>query len=122
MAISIDIAPTLLTAVGEKPSPAMQGINLLDAQAVEARQAVYGECFTHNANDLNDPAANLRWRWIVDGHWKLIVPDQANEPDGVVELYDLAADPHEEKNLAATEPQRVEQLEEKLNAWWNPAE
>ncbi len=122
LAISIDIAPTLLAAVGERPSPQMQGINLLDAAAVRNRRTIHGECFTHNAVDLNDPAANLRWRWLIDEHWKLIVPDAANEPDAKVELYDLAADPHEEKNLATEDPQRVAVLKEQLDAWWNPAQ
>jgi uncharacterized sulfatase len=120
LAISIDIAPTLLAAVGEQPSPQMQGINLLDAEKVRARRAICGECFTHNAVDLNNPAANLRWRWIVEEHWKLIVPDPANEPEAKVELYDLAVDPHEERNLAADDPVRVDQLRKQLDAWWNP--
>ncbi len=106
LAISIDLAPTLLAAVGKQPTPAMQGINLLDEAAVRERRAVYGECFTHNANDLNEPAANLRWRWMVEGPWKLIVPDAKNEPDAVVELYNLADDPHEETNLATKDATR----------------
>ncbi len=122
LALSIDLAPTLLTAVGEEPTPQMQGINLLDERAVADRKAIYGECFTHNANDLNDPAANLRWRWMIEGNWKLIVPDAQNEPDASVELYDLAADPHEIKNLSDTDPQRVAQLRSMLDTWWNPAE
>jgi uncharacterized sulfatase len=122
LALSIDLAPTLLTAVGIEPTAQMQGVNLLDQQAVQARRAVYGECFTHNANDLNDPAANLRWRWMVDGHWKLIVPDSQNEPDAATELYDLAADPHETKNLAAGDAARVAKLRSMLDAWWNPVE
>ncbi len=122
LAVSVDLAPTLLAAVGEKPTPQMQGINLLDQQAVAARKAIFGECFTHNANDLDDPAANLRWRWMVDGNWKLIVPDPQNEPDAVVELYDLAADPHETKNLAAAQSKQVAMLRSMLDSWWNPAE
>ncbi len=121
LALSIDLAPTLFAAVGQQPTPAMQGINLLDEKAVRDRQTIFGECFTHNFNDLNRPAANLRWRWTIDGHWKLIVPDPANEPDAVVELYDLADDPHETKNLASDDPQRVARLQSMLDAWWNPA-
>ncbi len=122
LAISIDLAPTLLTAAGERPTPQMQGINLLDERAVADRKAIYGECFTHNANDLNDPAANLRWRWMIEGNWKLIVPDAQNEPDAEVELYDLVADPHETDNQAGLDPQRDAQLRSMLDAWWNPAE
>ena len=99
--------PTLLAAVGDATVKNLQGINLLDEQAVAARRAIFGECFTHNAVDLDRPAANLRWRWTVDGDWKLIVPDTINEPDASIELYDLSHDPHETANRAATEPQRA---------------
>jgi uncharacterized sulfatase len=122
LALSIDLAPTLLAAVGETPSSAMQGINLLDDKAVHGRRAIYGECFTHEAHDLDDPAANLRWRWVIDGPWKLIAPDARNEPRENVELYDLAADPREENNLAGREPERVARLSTRLDAWWNPAQ
>jgi len=98
----------------------MQGINLLDERAVRDRHTIFGECFTHNANDLNRPAANLRWRWMIDGYWKLIVPDPANEPDQPVELYDLADDPHETKNLAAQQSERVAKMRTMLDAWWDP--
>ncbi|REK06760.1 MAG: sulfatase [Planctomycetota bacterium] len=121
LAVSVDLAPTVLVAAGLKPTPEMQGINLLDESAVKARQAIYGECFTHDANDLNDPAANLRWRWMVEGDWKLIVPDPQNEPDAEVELYNLADDEHEQHNLAGDEPKRVSRMREMLDDWWNPA-
>lgn len=41
LALSIDLAPTLLTAVGEEPTPQMQGINLLDeARSRTARRSM----------------------------------------------------------------------------------
>jgi uncharacterized sulfatase len=98
----------------------MQGINLLDEAAVQARKEIFGECFTHNAVSLDDPAQNLRWRWTVEGKWKLIVPDGRNEPNGQVELYDLTADPHETENLAAKEPEVVARLRRALDKWWDP--
>jgi hypothetical protein len=58
---------------------------------------------------------------MIDGHWKLIVPDPTNEPAEQLELYQLADDPAEESNLAAAQPKRVTQLTAMLNAWWNPA-
>jgi arylsulfatase A-like enzyme len=120
LASSIDLAPTLLKAAGLEPTPAMTGLNLLDAAAVSARKTIYGECFTHNAMDLNIPSTSLRWRWIIDGHTKLIIPDQKNQPQDVIELYDLQADPTEEKNLATAQPDTVRQLSGKLDAWWKP--
>jgi arylsulfatase A-like enzyme len=118
LALSIDIVPTLLAAVGEKPRPQMQGINLLDAKAVAARKAIFGECFTHESKDLDNPAASLRWRWMIEGHWKLILPDLRNEPDSPVELYNLADDPHEERNLAGERRQQVDSMREQIDLWW----
>ncbi len=120
LASSLDLMPTLLKAAGLTPAPALPGLDLLDTAAVSARKTLYGECFTHNFVDIQTPATSLRWRWIIDGHTKLIVPHRANQPDDVVELYDLAADPTEEKNLAGQQPERVQTLQAKLDAWWRP--
>jgi uncharacterized sulfatase len=115
---SIDIVPTLLKAL-EIPLPAgLPGIDLLNEQARKDRKVVFGECFTHNANDLDDPKANLRWRWAVRGQWKLIVPNQAIERDAKNELYDLVADPLETKNLVLTHPEIELDLLSQLDAWW----
>jgi len=123
---SIDIAPTLLRACGLTPPAQMQGVNLLDEQAVNNRKAIFGACYTHNAVDIHVPARNVTYRWcIADGRWKLIIPNPANvtapkkpgrEPG--VELYDLIADPQEEKNLAAAQPDRVAQLTRLIDGWW----
>lgn len=117
---SIDIAPTLLQALGLKPEAAMQGINLLDDVAVAKRPAVFGECFTHDAVDIENPSSSLRYRWIVEGTWRLVVPEPRNVPMGKVELYDLTSDPREENNLAEKDPARVKSLRNKLDAWWKP--
>jgi len=118
LATSLDLMPTLLVAAGLKPTPQMPGLNLLDEPAVAARKAVYGECFTHNFVDIQNPASSLKWRWMIEGDWKLIVPEKRNQPNDVVELYDLGKDPHEEKNLALTEPGKVDSLTKALDAWW----
>ncbi|MBL9181887.1 MAG: sulfatase [Verrucomicrobiaceae bacterium] len=120
LAQSIDLVPTLLKAAGvENPKP-MPGLNLLDDAAVNARTTIYGECFTHNFVDIQNPASSLKWRWIIDGNDKLIVPAKANQPEDVTELYDLQNDPTEEKNLAADHADKVKSLQAKLDAWWKP--
>ena len=60
-----------------------------------------------------------RYRWVVQGNWKLIVPHSANEK-GPVELFDLEKDPHETENLAVRLPDKVAALSAKLDAWWKP--
>jgi uncharacterized sulfatase len=137
---SIDIAPTVLSACGVAVPTDLPGVNLLDGAALAARRAVCGECFTHTLVAADDPARSLLWRWIVRDNWKLIVPVSADRPAatvpaegrlvddqsrgrlerGEIELFDLAADPTEETNLAAAHPDVVRELREAIDAWWNP--
>jgi uncharacterized sulfatase len=118
LAQSIDLAPTVLAAAGLKPTADMPGVNLLDAKAVGGRTALFGEIFEHNAVDVDAPAASLQYRWVIAGHRKLILPNPARVPGGKPELYDLAADPAEETNLADNHPDEVARLTKKLTDWW----
>jgi uncharacterized sulfatase len=119
LASSIDVAPTILHAITGKQTKSMEGVNLLDAARVAGRDTVFGEIFEHNAIDITKPSANLQYRWVVDGHWKLIVPNAPNVK-GDVELYDLNKDPTELTNLAARNGEKVKELSIKLDAWWKP--
>jgi arylsulfatase A-like enzyme len=61
------------------------------------------------------PAPTLYWntgnaRAVLQGDWKLIVSGRKR----TVELYDLAADPAEAKDLAKAEPGRVARLQKVL--------
>lgn len=118
LAHSIDLAPTVLAVAGLAATPDMQGINLLDEQALAARHAVFGECFEHNAVDIERPVTSLRWRWCIQGHDKLIVPHAPNVV-GAPELFDLVNDPHEAHNRASSEPATVARLSALLDAWWS---
>ena len=120
LASSIDIAPTVLRAVGLSANDSMQGVNLLDAKAVAQRDAIFGEILEHDIQHMTDPAPSLRFRWVIEGAMKLIVPHPAREPEAPIELYDLSQDPHETKNLAAQNPQRVARLRARLDRWWAP--
>ena len=55
---------------------------------------------------------------MIQGDWNLIVPASQNEPSATTELYNLKADPSEEKDLADAEKDRVEKLRAKLDVWW----
>ena len=141
LASSIDLLPTLLTALGLPVPENLRGVNLLDVQAVKSREFVYGECFTIRSQTLDDPAANVLWRWVTDGRWRLIVPRtfqaegtlktiprddylkpdlQATLQDAQPMLYDLQADPKELTNLASNHPEVVHALRTKLDAHWTP--
>jgi arylsulfatase A-like enzyme len=120
LAQSIDLAPTLLTAIGLKPTTDMPGINLLDQTVRAKRDTLYGEIFLHTAVDIHKPGPNLRYRWIIQGDWKLIVPHAPNVKGGTAELYDLSKDQQETENLAARRPDKVAALSARLDAWWKP--
>ncbi len=121
LAISIDLAPTLLKAAGLNPAAGMQGVDLFDEAKRAARKTIYGEIFTHNSMDLAKPAASLRWRWMIDGEYKIIVPHAANEPAQKTELYKIATDPEEDDDLASAQGDKVKALTDKLDRWWKPS-
>jgi uncharacterized sulfatase len=114
---SVDLFPTILKACGVALPKGLPGLDLADEFAVAARKSLTGACFTHNFVDMSQPASSLRWRWILEDGWKLIVPAPQNEK-GAPELYCVTDDPHEETNLAAAESARVTALRAKLDAWW----
>ncbi len=119
LASSVDIHSTVLHLAGLPVPAELQGINLTDAAARAKRNHVVGACFTHNAVDLQVPASSLRWRWVIQKDWKLIMPGTL-EKGAVPELYHIGKDPHEEKNLAAEETERLKSLTGLLDAWWKP--
>lgn len=118
LASSIDIVPTILNIVGLEKTEQMQGIDLLDSQAVAERTAIYGEIFEHDIRHMTNPIASLRYRWIIEGDYKLIVPHLPVETDGQLELFHITADPHEEHNIAKQHPELVNSLTSKLDSWW----
>lgn len=118
LASSIDIVPTVLAATGIDIPSSLPGINLLDAKAVAGRKAIFGEILEHDIQDMTDPVASLRFRWIIEGDWKCILPHPGREPDAKVELFNVTADPHEKKDLASEYPDKVQDLTQKINNWW----
>ncbi|MBL9151954.1 MAG: sulfatase [Verrucomicrobiales bacterium] len=127
---SIDIVPTALAAAGVAIPENLPGLNLLpilESGAATSRQEVFGETFAHDVADIDDPEATLLYRWVIDGKWKLLLtydgklgryasshPRTEKRP----QLYDLLADPHENTNLAAQNPEVVARLAARLQAWW----
>ena len=118
LAHSIDLKPTILRAVGLEPSDDRQGINLLDREAVEARDIVYGDIYAHDMPDpVDDPLSGLHYRWTIEGDWKLIVPNPERKPGETIQLYHVMEDPHERNDLAEEHPERVEALLRRINDW-----
>lgn len=116
---SVDIAPTVLAACGLEVPANLPGINLLDRAALAEREAVFGDVYTHDVADVDNPTRSLTHRWVIEGWWKLIVPNPAVVPDDQIELYHLGDDPNETRNLAAENAELVQRLKAKLDAWWS---
>jgi uncharacterized sulfatase len=115
---SIDVAPTILSAVGLNPPEQMNGLNLLEESGLLRRKTIYGAQFTHDVEDPANPLLGLKYRWCIQGHWKLIVPHAPVILDARVQLYDLACDPNETTNLAPQRPDVVLELYAEIQRWW----
>jgi len=107
-----DLVPTLLEAArieAAKTVGPLDGVSLMPL--FRGGELPPRRLFWHFPNYTNQggrPAGAIR-----DGSWKLIEQFE----DGSLELYDLAADVGETKNLAATEPKRAEAMLAELKGW-----
>lgn len=98
MALNIDLAPTILTMAGVKVPPAMQGVDLqpiLNDSAAKGREDWYYE-HVYTTGPARRPIP--RTEGVRTGRWKYIRYTDPNPP--LEQLFDLAADPQEEKDLA----------------------
>jgi arylsulfatase A-like enzyme len=105
-----DLAPTLAASAGIQWPGRVDGVDLLSGPV--KRDAVFLEYY-----------AKQKWvnpiRTIRTAEWKLNLYDSGNR-----ELYHLASDPHEIRNLAGSKDAAVTErrLEERLNGWRGPME
>jgi arylsulfatase A-like enzyme/Flp pilus assembly protein TadD len=99
-----DVAPTLLDLAGLPPLPSASGASLRALIEGGGSREAY----------LETLATQLEWGWspllgLRTRDWKYV---RAPRP----ELYDLRADPHETRDLAAREPARAAELDAALQA------
>lgn len=128
---SVDIVPSILEACSIDVPPSMSGRSLWPLVTGEVYaldpQPVFGEIYPGDASVLGDPAADVAYRWIREGDFKLIVPHLRNGSvwggyGDVPQLYDLASDPAEQNNLASDADYRetLDRLRDRLDQWWLP--
>ena len=110
--ITMDIAPTLLELAGLEARPQQH----LDGRSLSALLGVDGEWsprslywhYPHYGNQGGSPGGAVR-----EGAFKLVEWFE----DGRRELYDLGADPGEQRDLSAQRPELTERLGASLSAW-----
>ena len=107
---SIDLFPTVAAAAGVKVGHQVDGIDILPALkgGTLKRQALYWH-YPHYSNQGGIPGGAIR-----EGDYKLF----ERYEDGRVHLYNLKKDIGEQSDLAAQQPERVEQMRKRLHAWY----
>ncbi|VGO15342.1 Arylsulfatase [Pontiella desulfatans] len=107
---SIDLFPTVAAAAGVRIDHVVDGIDLLPALkgGTLDRQSLYWH-YPHYGNQGNFPGGAIR-----EGDYKLV----ERYEDGQVHLYNLKKDIGEQDDLAARQPERVEQMRKRLHAWY----
>jgi len=98
-----DVMPTLAEIAGVDAPKDIDGISfaptLLDRPQKE-HEYLYWEFHEQGGRQA-----------VRRGKWKAIRLQVKRDPNGPLELYDLEADPHEEKNVASQHPDVVERME-----------
>tara|TARA_B100000809_G_scaffold211638_1_gene215347 strand:- start:1788 stop:2171 length:384 start_codon:yes stop_codon:yes gene_type:complete len=107
----MDFFPTMLSLAGLKNRPRLHAdgqdlVPLMNGK--EARPRTLYWHYPHYHGSTWKPGASIR-----DGDWKLIEFYHY----GQTELFNLAEDPGELKNLAAKYPEKFKQLKDKLAGW-----
>ena len=103
--------PTLVEAAGLKPSKGrkIDGLSLVNHLKSAGKEMLgRDELLWHFPHYRHAPGP---YSIIRKGDWKLIRWDE-----GISELYNLDADLAESKNLAASEPKKLAELNERLDA------
>lgn len=111
--ISNDFYPTILRATGIKPRPFqhMDGMSLMPLLTESGdfeRDAIYWHYPHYNQHPQSFPSGVIR-----DGDWKLI----ENFETGELQLFNLAMDIGESKNLVQQHPELTATLLTKLKRW-----
>ena len=125
---TIDFFPTMLRIAGITPPTDLPGLDLWDELVKNKpidRNIIFGEGYSHDMIDKDNPEASLAYLWCIEDSWKLtLCYDGQIEGNGVdthnemrkepVRLYNITEDPLEENNLATQHPEKVKALREKI--------
>ncbi len=107
----VDIMPTVLAILKLKSPERLSGRNLLDPES-RAGRALLGESYPLPIFVSLHPRFRRVDRAVIEWPYKLI-----RGTAGTRELYDLAGDPQEKRNLYDSHPATVETLDAELKRW-----
>jgi N-acetylglucosamine-6-sulfatase len=96
MALSIDLAPTLLEMAGLQPDAGVQGRSLVPVLKQDAREWRSSFLIEYYTDTVFPRIRNMGYVAVRTGRHKYI---QYRELRGMDELYDLEVDPYEEANI-----------------------
>ncbi len=112
----VDIAPTLLEICDIEAPDVLQGVNVLDKEALQSRDLVFSEAYAHDFSTID---SSLYYRVAIDFPYKLILPDSGNKPQSAVEFFNIQEDPFEDVDLSGSYPDQVHDLHMKIESWWS---
>lgn len=108
---SIDMVPTVLDILNIDKPKNLLGINVLDEEALNNREEIFGEIYAH---DFTTIESSLFYTIAIAPPYKLIVPDAVRKPNEKIQLFNIDEDPFEKQNIAESNPKVVEELKEKI--------
>ena len=108
----VDILPTLRELAGLPADPRNEGVSLMPALSGTSRQwsdrTLYAHLLTFGGRDGTGSAVH---EGIIQGRWKLI------STGGVSRLFDIIADPREQRDVSAGNPDVVRRLQDDYRAF-----
>lgn len=112
---SIDLVASLHKIAGAPPAAPLDGVALPEVLLGKSSESRGKPLFFRRPPDRNsvDGRKNMPDLAMRDGNWKLLCEYDGSRP----ELYDLAKDPSESRNLADKEPDRVRSMTAALLEW-----
>lgn len=117
-AATMDIFPTLIEVAGldaNSINPVHDGISLAPVFRAEPERRERPIGFRAGAVKVSDSPAGTGLAWL-DNDYKLVRNYDVDE-DSPFELYNLAEDPSEQRNLAAKRPEIAARMAAELAAW-----